>query len=69
MNDAQIRSVLRGFIDEIFAPITVAETREITRRLHDFIKQEHVTDEQLEEFTASGAGETLYMVASMTHED
>ena len=65
MDDAQIRSVLRGFIDEIFEPISVAQAREITTRLHDFIKQEHVTDEQLEEFTASGAGDTLYMVASI----
>ncbi|MGI6172922.1 MAG: hypothetical protein ACOYI8_03375 [Christensenellales bacterium] len=65
MTDDEIRNVLKGFEEEIFFHCgTIEKAREIRRRLDAFIKENNITLEQLAEFTDSGAGETLYMMAS-----
>ncbi len=70
MTDDEIRNALKGFEEEIFFHCeTIEEAREIRRRLDAFINENNVTMEQLVEFTNSGAGETLYMMASAPTEE
>jgi hypothetical protein len=70
MSGEEIRNTLKEFEEEIFFRCgTIEKAREIRRRLDAFIDENNVTLEQLVEFTDSGAGETLYMMASAPTEE
>ena len=65
MTDAEIRRRLEEFVDEIFYGIhSVAEARELDKRLKAFYKENNVTFEQKQILAESGAGEMLYMLVS-----
>ena len=63
MNRDKIPHKLIEIIDSIFNPNhTTEEWFALEKEVNEYLKT--LTDEQLEFFTASGAGETLYMVCS-----
>ena len=65
MTDAEIRRRLKVFADEIFYDIhSVAEARELEKRLNAFCRENSVTFEQMQILTDSGAGEELDMLVS-----
>ena len=62
MSDQEIREKLRELSDSIIMEMKSEEAYEVKKEFDEFIKKYNVTTEQLEEFTASGAGEMLYML-------
>ncbi len=70
MNDSEIRKRLKEFCDEIFFGVhSIAEARELEKRLDAFCEANNVTFEQREILAESGAGEELYMMTSAPSEE
>jgi len=63
MNDSEIKEELKKYEKRIFN-MRSSEAFEVKEQLERFIKEHHVTPEQMMEFAISGAGELLYMLTS-----
>ena len=62
--ELKIQKKLKEFEEEIFRCRSFEHAHDIRRRLEQFEKENNVTDEQLQSFVQSGAGEELYMLTS-----
>ena len=70
MTDSEIRRRLKEFSDEIYYGVqSIAEARELEKRLNAFCKENDVTLEQQQILTETGAGEVLYMMTSAPSEE
>ena len=61
MTDREIREKLREYKDIVFH-MDHRDAQMIDKEIDQFCIDNNVNDEQLREFTASGAGEILYML-------
>lgn len=60
-NDKEIREWLRDFANRILDTISKSNAYSLKKELDDFVKENGVTADQMQEFAESGAGEELYM--------
>ena len=62
MTDREIREQMKKFSDEIFAPLTIEQAKDVRRRIDEFVEKNNVTFEQRQILAETGAGEMLYML-------
>ena len=60
-NDKEIREWLHNFANRILDTISKSNAYSLKKELDDFVKENGVTADQMQEFAESGAGEELYM--------